>query len=436
MVHQCSLFVFFTFILSPSFAATVATAKLVKGRVEMSYGNKSKILNVNDEILEGATIKTAEKSFVKLLFIDKSQINVGSASEMKISKFSGKDSGVIDMVKGKIRSQVSKDYLQMDDKNKSKMFIKTSNAVMGIRGTDFMVSTHENQTTTVLFEGDVVFNDNGGLGANATSQQLENAVNAGVHIEPGQFSVVDLTHSGPTIPSAMNVQQIETLEKNVNFDQPRAPSHAETPANSIVPEGLDGKVASNNVETLNAEIAQIPSVIKETESDGFVSGDSIKPAGGSFVHIESGMIIPPGPGSAYDANTGTYIADASTGTVGGDGSYIPPKDVTITQDGKMLVEVKDAQGNVKVQQIDPPKPVFSATSIPLAAMSEALAANPQATVATATFKDDILNPNFVRSGLMDFTNLQLNSSGSIQEAIPNEALINNSSTDLRIRINP
>ena len=33
-------------------------------------------------------------------------------SEMKIESFSGKDSGVIDLVKGKIRSQVTKDYLQ------------------------------------------------------------------------------------------------------------------------------------------------------------------------------------------------------------------------------------------------------------------------------------------------------------------------------------
>jgi len=44
---------------------------------------KTQPLKVEDWVEEGAIIKTFEKSFVKLIFIDKSSMNVGPASEMK-----------------------------------------------------------------------------------------------------------------------------------------------------------------------------------------------------------------------------------------------------------------------------------------------------------------------------------------------------------------
>src|SRR6476619_7588686 len=106
----------------------VAVVKLLKGDVDILTLGKTSKLKVEDWVEDGSVVKTAEKSFVKLVFIDKSQMNIGPSSEMKIEKFGDKDSGVIDLVKGKIRSQVTKDYLQMD-RNKSKLFIKTPNAV-------------------------------------------------------------------------------------------------------------------------------------------------------------------------------------------------------------------------------------------------------------------------------------------------------------------
>lgn len=133
--------VLFLFMMSFSaFAQSkVAVVKLLRGDVDVQMKNKKTMkLKVDDWVENGATIKTGDKSFVKLIFIDKSQMNIGPHSEMKIENVTNKESGVIDLVKGKIRSTVTKDYLQIKDKDKSKLFIKTSNAVMGVRGTDFI----------------------------------------------------------------------------------------------------------------------------------------------------------------------------------------------------------------------------------------------------------------------------------------------------------
>jgi hypothetical protein len=351
------------FSLSAFAQSKVAVVKLIRGEADVLTLGKTTKLKVDDWVENGSVVKTAEKSFVKLIFIDKSQMNVGPNSEMKIESFSGKDSGVIDLVKGKIRSQVTKDYLQIKDKDKSKLFIKTNNALMGVRGTDFMISTNGVNTSTVLFEGEIVFNkldDKGSL----SSAKMEEIVDKGVRMYPGEFSVQEANRPMPTVPSLLNVQQREHLEKNSDFNSDRSPSNASNEsAKSVVPAGLNGALVSNSPEVLKNEVAQIaptevaPAAPSSGDADGFVKGDQVKPTNGSFVHIDSGVIIPPGPGSVLDTNTNTYIPGSDSGKVAADGSYIPPKNVEITDDGKILVATKDSTGAVVVKEVPPPTPV-------------------------------------------------------------------------------
>jgi hypothetical protein len=216
----------------------VAIVKLLKGEVDVLTLGKTTKLKVEDWVEDGSVVKTGEKSFVKLIFIDKSQMNIGPGSEMKIEKFDVKDSGVIDLVKGKIRSQVTKDYLQMD-RNKSKLFIKTPNAVMGVRGTDFLIATNGQTTSTILFEGAIAFNKLDSR-TEINTARLEEIVDRGVSIQPGEFSVADRIHPLPTVPAVLNVNQREALEKNAHFDSNRTPgtSSAKAPERSIVPPGL------------------------------------------------------------------------------------------------------------------------------------------------------------------------------------------------------
>lgn len=344
----------------------VAVVKLLKGEVDVLMMGKTLKLKTEDWVEEGSVVKTGEKSFVKLMFIDKSQMNIGPSSEMKIEKFGDKDSGVIDLVKGKIRSQVTKDYLQMN-KDKSKLFIKTPNAVMGVRGTDFLISTNGMTTSTVLFEGAVSFNKLENRGE-VNSNRLEEIVDRGVNIQPGEFSVADQVHPLPTVPSVLNVGQREALEKNVNFDSTRAPgnSSAATTEKSIVPPGLSGQTVSNDSSTLKTEIANAaPAEPPKTgDAQGFIAGDSIKPTNGSFLHLDSGVIIAPPPGSVFDPNTNSYIPSGSAGTVSTSGDYVPPKNVEITGDGKILVASLDpVSGKTVVAEAAAPPPVTSKTAV-------------------------------------------------------------------------
>ena len=96
--------------------------KLIRGEVVSIEAGKQSTLKFGDWVSSGAVIKTADKSFVKLIFLDKSSINIGPNSQMNIEKFSGSEAGLINVVKGMIRSQVTKDHLQRS-KEGSKLFI-------------------------------------------------------------------------------------------------------------------------------------------------------------------------------------------------------------------------------------------------------------------------------------------------------------------------
>ena len=360
----CLILFFSTSVLAQS---KIAVVKILRGEVTLLTLGKSKQLSVDEWVENGGVVKTAEKSFVKLIFIDKSQMNIGPNSEMKIESFTGKDSGVIDLVKGKIRSQVSKDYLQMKDKEKSKLFIKTKNAVMGVRGTDFLISTNGKSTSTVLFEGEIAFNklDNRN---ELSTQKLEEIVDRGVRMYPGEFSVVDPSRTMPTVPALMNIQQRERLERNQEMNKDRTPSsaQAEEVTKTVVPPGLSGSVVSNTPEVLNKELGQVSNqdtaMIEQrassTDPEGYVKGETVKPANGSFVHLDSGVIIPPGPDSVLDKNSNTYIPGSESGRVASDGTYIPPKNIEITDKGTIVVSTNDS-GTIKSKEVPPPVPIVT-----------------------------------------------------------------------------
>lgn len=340
-------------VLSFSFAAwsqaEVAHVKMLRGEAFMKLNGKSTKLAEKQAVLAGSTVETADKSFVRLLFTDKSQMNVGPNSVMEIKQFGGGDAGVIDLVKGKIRSQVSKDYLQQKDKDKSKLFIKTPNAVMGVRGTDFMISTNGANTSTVLFEGEVVFNKlENAQTREFTTDSLESTVNGPgtARMQPGEFSVQMQGGAQPTVPSVLNVQQMETLESNTDFSKERGPgsTSTETVSKSIVPPGLTGEAAANQPEALKAEIAQVvvtapaaPARSDTGSAGGFEQNGQVKPTNGSFLHVDSGVVIPPPKNSVFDANSNSFIP-VGGGQVAADGNYQPPKNVTITDGGKIMVQ--------------------------------------------------------------------------------------------------
>lgn len=126
--------------ISPTLFAAPAKVILLRGKAISTYENASPInLTKGALVKEGSVVETDKGSVVKIIFIDKSVVTVGPNSKMEIQKFKKGEAGMLSLIKGKVRSQVAKDLLNKNQNTKSKLFIKTETAAMGVRGTDFTV---------------------------------------------------------------------------------------------------------------------------------------------------------------------------------------------------------------------------------------------------------------------------------------------------------
>ena len=369
MIIMKKIYLILIFVLASFFAFSsqetknVAKVKVKRGLASALApdGTKTEIKK-GMWIKEGSIIKTGDKSFVRLSFIDKSSMNIGPKSELKIEQFSKDKPGVINVLTGKIRSKVTKDYLQLE-KDKSKLFIKSKSAVMGIRGTEFLFSANAltGASTAVLFEGSVVFSK---INKGDNLANLEALVNKGRKISPGQFSVAIKNKKKATVPSKMSTKQFKGLEGNSEFVASSKKNVKKI--KSIVPPGLAGDIVSSDSNQIVNDIQKV-TAIKLTpserevdqdlikESKGYVKGDDIKPVDGSIVHIDSGAIIPLGVDSTFDKNTGEWVSN-SVGAVDTNGGYIPPEGFAITDDGKLLT-TDLSSGQVKEVVIHDIKPL-------------------------------------------------------------------------------
>jgi hypothetical protein len=352
------LLIFSMFFVHAEKSKNVAVVQFVRGDVKVKDPDKGIIpIKKGVWIKEGSVVKTGARSVAKLRFIDKSTMNVGPNSEMKVEKFDKSEAGVIEVLSGKIRSQVSKNYMDMK-KGKSKLFVKSKSAVMGIRGTDFIFAANKKNghASAILFEGSVVFNKFDGKSKSAKA--LESLVDRGVRIKPGQFSVADPNMKKPTFPAKLDSRQFRALAKNSTMDLDN--NSKKTKIKNIVPKGLTGNLVDNDVNDLKQEIKknlgidvkyQKKEVDMNLASGGNIDG-FVKPADGSPLHIESSSILPVSSKSTFDQNTGEWRSQEFG--IDSDGSIIEPDGYRITDDGKLIKEDSSGQAKEVVFDIRPP----------------------------------------------------------------------------------
>ncbi len=368
---------FFLTIISFSLYASkmVATVKMYRGSVfkQLPDGKKVQVKDKGEKITEGTVIITEQGSFAQLRFIDNSVVNVGPKSEMKIEQFSRNKPGLLSVVKGEIRSQVTKDYLEIGKDERDKLYVKSKSAAMGIRGTDFIYSFNpgNNTTTAVLLEGEVAFAK---VAPGASYEDVKNnVINNSVTLYPGEFSVSKPELKAPSVPAVLNVKQKELLVKNHNNGNEKKKAKTEevakrAPASvvkkSIVPPGLTGNVVANEAKGVDEGVKQVAKTevtkavqkrVEAGDAKGFVKSGAFKPANGSIVHIGTGIVIPPSENSVFDKNTNSYISTGDDVVLDDSGNYHPPQeDVVITEDGKIATVSTD--GNQVIHE--PPPPVL------------------------------------------------------------------------------
>jgi hypothetical protein len=387
-----------------------AKAIIVKGTVLALIKGKAIPVKRGDWLPEGAQIKTEPKSFTKLLFIDKSTMNVGPDSQMKIDSFPKNEAGIITLIKGQVRSKVTKNYMNIQDKEKSKLFIKTKTAAMGVRGTDFQVSfnTVNQSTSLITFEGAVAMAklENNIAKGRPNQNALERVVSSqsAVVVRRGQYSGTSPETKRVTIPIKISPVQLETLEKNETpgmdqvVDQGSAPKQEKPQKKfrNIVPAGMDSKTLANDSNSadkmMGETVGQVAFKVMETQVKEDMARDdtgapppegsidmatgAIAPTAGGYVDINTAQYIPPPPGSSFDANAGVYVPppemggiDTATGAYKNDFYDLNP-DGTFTEkvqepidgaapapDGdRKIASVDGNEGGDKLGEAPPPPP--------------------------------------------------------------------------------
>ncbi|MBC7427115.1 MAG: FecR domain-containing protein [Bacteriovorax sp.] len=385
----------FTVIMTTLFVSTnvfavenVAKVVIMRGQVKAKFSDGSVVdVKADQSLPEGATLQTADKSFVKLLFIDKSQMNLGPNSQMIINAFPKKEAGIITLVKGQIRSQVTKDYMEMDDKNKSKLYIKTKTAAMGIRGTDFQVNYNpENQNTALItFEGKVAMAHIGKETREEKFDQtiLEKVVSSdkAVMVTQGQISAVNLNVAERAmVPTKLGTKQIEALEGNETGLKTASAEESTKQFRNPLPPGADGAAFSNTSTAMDKEISkmgvdvkasqpQITATDKTTTAnpEGFfnVKTGEYKLPAGSIVDLATVNIIPPPTNAVFDKNSGTFTVPESFGKIDkATGAYKAPAGLSLGNDGQFKMvdpaAYQKAQAPVEDKKSDDRTPASAA----------------------------------------------------------------------------
>jgi hypothetical protein len=329
--------IFFTFsgtILAEE-KNTVATVLLVKGevRVKEANGKLSKVVT-NQSLEKGVELISSAKSFAKIIFIDKSTLNLGPSSSIFIQEFQAKKAGIINLIKGQIRSQVTKDFMEMSDKEKSKLYIKTKTAAMGIRGTDFQVNYNPaNQNSSlIVFEGNVAMAHIDRLKQDQVFSQdnLETLVtsNFAVQVRQGQISAVNLNISDKAlVPTKLAPKQLDALKENpTGLDEQ---SSGKKQYRDVIPPGVNSEVFVNpSIEGQKIETKDAAGYYNEKTRE-------FKPAAGSIVDLKTVNIISPPNDAPFDQATKTFIVTENYGKIDqGTGKFEAPKGYELTNEGQ------------------------------------------------------------------------------------------------------
>ncbi len=321
----------------------VAKVLMIKGHAKALYSNGTSVdVHENQSLDEGVSLNTDDKSFVKLIFIDKSQMNLGPNSQMIVSSFPKKEAGIITLIKGQIRSQVTKDYMNIEDKTKSKLYIKTKTAALGIRGTDFQVNFNpENSNTSLItFEGKVAMaNIDKKIREDGFDQtKLEKVVSSdkAVMVERGQISAVNLNVAERVMaPTLLGTTQINALFKNETGIVENVDSSAKQFRNPLPP-GAD----SSSFIISDAKVKNGMSDNSKAESNGFfnsATGEYKLPAG-SIIDLKTVNIIPPPANAVFDSNSKTYIVPENYGKIDKiTGEYKSPEGLNLGNNGKFIL---------------------------------------------------------------------------------------------------
>ncbi len=271
----------------------------------------ARAVELGQKIFEDTSILTKDKSFVVLEFSDSSRMSIGPNSKVVVVKARNEDAGLVSLLKGKIRSQVSP-----EDNDKDKYIIRTRTAAMGVRGTDFQSSYNPDNkaTSLVTFKGRVAM-----ARLDSSSEDLQ-ARNIEVTRNEAGEPLVERTR-------ASSKTRMEELKEALSSDQVVSVEKGE----------FSGAVAGLKQPTQPVVInpVQIDLMYKSNELAPTKSGEKLEQVDFSKIKHRGN------PNSSYNAKTGKFTPRAG-GFVDPDTAlYIPPKEDAVLDETRNIYQAKD-----------------------------------------------------------------------------------------------
>jgi hypothetical protein len=204
-------------------AERAGTVEEVQGTVRAQTGEeqprkleKGSIFFVTDRIT------TEVDSSVKLLFDDNTTFNIGNESELVIDKFSYHKAEEGNSFSSRILKGSFRFVTGLIAKEKPEdMEVKTTVAVIGIRGTNVIGETTSTSATIILLEPEDT--------TRKTSIQVANQFGSVIIDQPGYGTEIPDEHSPPSPPRRMRLQTINNLMRSlqsiqrINIPRPRFP---------------------------------------------------------------------------------------------------------------------------------------------------------------------------------------------------------------------
>ena len=340
---MCSA-VFISLNISAAVEEPVATIVKMKGSVTKLLPGEleASLVMSDDKFPEDTSLVTGPKSFIKLKFIDNSEMTIGPESKIIISEMGLDSPGIIALLKGRIRTEVQSAL--NGDKSKNKFFIRTRTAAMGVRGTDFQtIYNPDNRVTSLLtYKGAVVMSR---IDEN-THKRFEEGTTEIVRVDknrapeirvipgkaipekdmlvkilnnpstvivpPGQTSFTSNSLKKSSLPVKISPVQLNALFKNKDFEE-------KNPVN---------KKSGIAVVNSRLEIQPASQVAPVQGSYNKKSGDYAPRAGG-FIDQSTGLYIAPDDGAAFDDKYGVYLASNSGDFDADTGDYYPPQGLAL-----------------------------------------------------------------------------------------------------------
>ncbi len=155
LLKRMILFIVGMSIPSMAFAQSIGNVVSYTGRVEIRRGAGVLLPEIGTDIFRKDVVLTGANGRVRILFMDNSVVNIGPGSEIRMQHYESTPSKrdvLLSMLRGKIRFFVSKLTNMFNTYD-----IHTITAIIGIRGTNFIVAASGKATDLYVVGGVVNF---------------------------------------------------------------------------------------------------------------------------------------------------------------------------------------------------------------------------------------------------------------------------------------